>query len=62
MFYGTLADLAKLADVKYEGRKAIVLLTDGVDQGSKVSLASAIEAAERAELVPLPGTNPTSVH
>ncbi len=33
---------------KQEGRKAIILLTDGVDQGSKVSLDRAIESAQRA--------------
>jgi len=31
------------------GRKAIIILTDGVDRGSKESLASAIEAAQRAD-------------
>ena len=33
---------------KPEGRKAIILLTDGVDEGSKTSLDRAIEAAQRA--------------
>ncbi|HWE49937.1 MAG TPA: VWA domain-containing protein [Bryobacteraceae bacterium] len=32
-----------------KGRKALVLLTDGVDNGSKVPLSQAIEAAERAD-------------
>jgi VWFA-related protein len=34
---------------KQQGRKAIVVLTDGVDQGSKLSLDRAIEAAQRAD-------------
>jgi VWFA-related protein len=33
---------------KQEGRKALILLTDGVDTGSKVSLARAIETAQRS--------------
>ncbi len=36
---------------KQPGRKAVVLLTDGEDRGSKLSLASAIEAAQRADTV-----------
>jgi VWFA-related protein len=33
---------------KQQGRKALILLTDGVDEGSKVSLDHAVEAAQRA--------------
>jgi VWFA-related protein len=33
---------------KQEGRKALILLTDGVDTGSRVSLDRAIETAQRA--------------
>lgn len=33
---------------KQQGRKALILLTDGVDQGSKVSLDRAIESAQRS--------------
>jgi VWFA-related protein len=36
---------------KQEGRKALVLLTDGVDHGSKETLDSAIESAQRANTV-----------
>jgi VWFA-related protein len=34
---------------KQSGRKALILLSDGVDQGSKVSLDHAVEAAQRAD-------------
>ena len=34
---------------KQSGRKALIMLTDGVDVGSKVSLLSAIESAQRAD-------------
>ena len=36
---------------KETGRKALVLLTDGGDQGSDETLANAIEAAQRAEVI-----------
>ena len=36
---------------KPEGRKALIVLTDGVDRGSKESLDSAIESAQRANTV-----------
>ena len=34
---------------KQAGRKALILLTDGVDTGSKVSLSAAIESAQRSD-------------
>jgi len=34
---------------KQQGRKANILLTDGVDRGSKVSMSTAIESAQRAD-------------
>jgi VWFA-related protein len=36
---------------KQSGRKAIVVLSDGVDRGSKESLHAAIEAAQRADTI-----------
>jgi VWFA-related protein len=34
---------------KRQGRKALILLTDGVDNGSKTTLSRAIESAQRAD-------------
>jgi VWFA-related protein len=34
---------------KEQGRKALILLTDGVDNGSKVPLSSSVESAQRAD-------------
>ena len=34
---------------KQQGRKALIILTDGVDRGSKESLAEALESAGRAD-------------
>lgn len=36
---------------KQQGRKAAILFSDGEDNGSKVSLSSAIEAAQRADML-----------
>jgi VWFA-related protein len=36
---------------KQQGRKAIIILTDGVDHGSKESLIEAIETAQRADML-----------
>ncbi len=36
---------------KQTGRKALIVLSDGVDRGSKESLASALEAAQRADTI-----------
>jgi VWFA-related protein len=36
---------------KQQGRKALVILSDGVDHGSKETLAEAVEAAQRADTV-----------
>jgi VWFA-related protein len=49
----TLYDAVYLASnditAKQDGRKALIVLSDGVDRGSKKTLASAIEAAQRAD-------------
>jgi VWFA-related protein len=36
---------------KQQGRKALVILTDGVDTGSKLNLETSIEAAQKADTV-----------
>lgn len=36
---------------KQEGRKSVIILSDGVDTGSKVNLATAIESAQRSDTV-----------
>ncbi|MBZ5521645.1 MAG: VWA domain-containing protein [Acidobacteriia bacterium] len=36
---------------KQEGRKSLIILSDGVDTGSKVSLATAVESAQRSDTV-----------
>jgi VWFA-related protein len=36
---------------KQTGRKAVIILSDGVDSGSKESLSSSIEAAQRADTI-----------
>jgi VWFA-related protein len=49
----TLYDAVYLASdelmKKRMGRKAVILLTDGVDNGSKISLAQSIESAQRSD-------------
>jgi VWFA-related protein len=49
----TLYDSVLLASdelmAKQKGRKAVIVLSDGVDNGSKVSLPNAIESAQRAD-------------
>ena len=36
---------------KQKGRKALIILSDGVDRGSKETLVKAIEAAQRADTI-----------
>ena len=36
---------------KQQGRKALIILSDGVDHGSKVGITTAIETAQRSDTV-----------
>jgi VWFA-related protein len=49
MLYDSVLLAADEVTRKQSGRKALILLTDGVDTGSKTTLSSAVEAAQRAD-------------
>jgi VWFA-related protein len=49
MLYDAVYLAANEVTAKQQGRKAVIVLSDGVDRGSKKTLASAIEAAQRAD-------------
>jgi len=51
VLYDSLFLSANEVTAKQTGRKVLVLLTDGHDHGSKESLGSAIEAAQRADTI-----------
>jgi VWFA-related protein len=49
LLYDALYLASKEVTAKQQGRKALIVLSDGVDRGSQETLASAIEAAQRAD-------------
>ena len=49
MLYDAIYLASNEITAKQGGRKALIVLTDGMDRGSKKTLASAIEAAQRAD-------------
>ncbi|MGA3039902.1 MAG: VWA domain-containing protein [Bryobacteraceae bacterium] len=49
MLYDAMFKASREIMQKQTGRKALIVLTDGVDTGSEVSIADAIEAAQRAD-------------
>lgn len=49
--YDSIYLSANEIEAKQTGRKALVVLTDGVDRGSKETLADAIEAAQKSDTV-----------
>jgi VWFA-related protein len=51
VLYEAIADSAALIMKKYEGRKALVLLTDGEDTASIIKMERAIEECQRADTV-----------
>ena len=49
LLYDAIYLASKDVTAKQQGRKALIVLSDGVDRNSKKTLASAIEAAQRAD-------------
>ena len=49
LLYDAVVQASKDVMQKQQGRKALIILTDGVDTGSDLSLADAIDAAQRAD-------------
>jgi VWFA-related protein len=49
LLFDAIADAAQDTMAKQKGRKALIVLSDGGDNGSDATLDSAIEAAQRAE-------------
>jgi len=49
LLYDAVVVAAQDVMSKQEGRKALILLTDGVDTGSNLSLAEAVDAAQKAD-------------
>ena len=51
LLYDAIATASRVALGKERGRRAIVILTDGGDNGSRATLDEAIAAAQRADIV-----------
>src|SRR5258708_7535617 len=49
LMFDAVVQAARDVMEKQQGRKALILLTDGVDTGSEATVADAIEAAQRAD-------------
>ncbi len=49
LLYDAIVEASRDVMTKRTGRKALILLTDGVDTGSEATAAQAVEAAERAD-------------
>src|SRR5258707_3630264 len=49
LMFDAVVQAARDVMEKQQGRKALILLTDGVDTGSETNVAGAIEAAQRAD-------------
>jgi VWFA-related protein len=51
VLYDAIVDSSELIMKKYQGRKALVLLTDGEDTASRTTLEKAVEACQRTDTV-----------